>query len=381
MNSLFTGADEQWMRHALKLARRGEGLTRPNPPVGAVVVRQGKVVGEGWHRCAGDRHAEDLALRRAGEQARGATLYVTLEPCCTWGRRPPCTEAILAAGVSRVVAGVRDPNPRHRGRGLRQLAHAGVEVREGVCHAEAAALIEPFSRWVTRGRPWVTLKLAITLDGRIADAAGASRWITGLAARREVHSLRRRVDAILVGRHTVERDDPSLLPRPDGGRRPWRIVVSRTGAVPATAQLLHDDAVSRTLIAVSSRCSLAHERALRRSGADVIRLPEAAGGVDLSVLMLALGDRGFLHVLCEGGGKLAGALAHAELVDEYYFFVAPKLIGATGRPAIGADWTLADAPSLKWMEMRKMGGDLLVRARPGPRTRRPSLNDVQHSTS
>jgi len=352
------------MRRALELARRGEGLTRPNPPVGAVVVRGGRCVGEGWHRRAGGPHAEAIALRRAGERARGAALYVTLEPCCTRGRQPPCTEAILAAGVARVVAAIRDPNPLHRGRGFRRLAAANVAVDVGVGRAAAADLLAPFARWIVTGRPYVTLKLGMTLDGRIADASGASRWITGPRARAAVRQLRRRADAILVGRETVARDDPSLLPRPDGGRRPWRVVAASGGDVPLTARLLNDEAVGRTLIAVTDRCPPARERALRAKGADVVRLPAAEGGVDLAALLAALGARGLLHVLCEGGGALAAALVRAGAVDAAEFFVAPRLLGAAGRAAIGGGWPLAEAPAWRWTEIRRVGGDLWIRARP-----------------
>ncbi len=357
--------DERWMARAIELARRGEGRTRPNPPVGAVLVRNVRCIAEGWHRRAGGPHAEEIALRRAGAAARGATLYVTLEPCCTHGRRPPCTDAILAAGVARVVVAVRDPNPRHRGRGLRRLAAAGVEVVAGVGKAEAAALIEPFACWIRRGRPFVTLKLAATLDGRIADAAGASRWITGAAARREVQRLRRRADAVMVGRGTAAHDDPSLRPRPEGGRRPWRIVVASGGDVPLSARMLNDEAVARTMIAVSDRCSAERESVLRNKGAEVLRLPEAdEGGVDLAALLEALGRRDLLHVICEGGGALAASLFRAGLVDAVEYFLAPRLLGATARPAVGGGWSLAAMPELTWVDIRRLGRDAWLRLRP-----------------
>ena len=352
------------MRRALELARRGEGLTRPNPPVGAVVVRGGRCVGEGWHRRAGGPHAEAIALRRAGARARGATLYVTLEPCCTWGRQPPCTEAVRAAGIARVVAAIRDPNPKHRGRGFRRLVAAKIAVDVGVCRKEAADLLAPFARWIATGRPYVTLKLGMTLDGRIADSAGASRWITGPRARARVQQLRRRADAILVGRATVARDDPSLRPRPDGGRRPWRVVVARGGDVPLTARILNDEAAERTLIAVTERCPPARERALRAKGADVVRLPEADGGVDVMALLAAMGARGWLHVVCEGGGALAASLVRAGAVDALELFVAPRLLGAAGRAAFAGGWPLPAALAWRWTEVRRVGGDLWIRARP-----------------
>ena len=372
MRSPPTETDERWMRRALELARRGEGKTRPNPPVGAIVVRGGRCVGEGWHRRAGEAHAEALALRRAGARARGAALYVTLEPCCTWGRQPPCTEAILSAGVARVVASLPDPNPKHRGRGFRILRKAGVAVTVGAARAEAAELIAPFTKWIVHRRPYVTLKLALSLDGRIADSEGASRWITGPAARRAVQALRRQADAILVGRETVERDDPSLLPRPSLGREPWRVVADRMGRTPLKARLLQDEAVERTLIAVSERCPAEREAALRATGAQVERLPETEEGISPAALLEALGRRGLLHVVCEGGGALAGSLVRAGCVDEFWFFLAPKLLGAAGAAAIAGGWPMAEAPALEWVGGERVGRDWLIRARPAKRFRRES---------
>lgn len=357
--------DTAAMRRALELARAYEGFTRPNPPVGAVVVRDGRIVGEGAHPGAGQPHAEVFALRAAGAKARGATLYVTLEPCSTHGRTPPCTEAVVAAGISRVVAAVRDPNPRHAGRGLRLLRRAGIEVTEGIACDEAAVLIEPFGRWITRRMPWLTLKLATTLDGRIADAAGRSKWITGPAARQIVHDLRRRVDAIMVGAGTVLADDPSLLPRPARGREPWRVVVDTAGRVPVTAHVLSDAAVSRTVMATTDRCPDRRLAEWLAAGAQVAVLPAGEGGVSLAHLMGHLGGLGILHVLCEGGGGLAGSLARAGLVDEYLWFVGPRILGAEARPAIGgAGWPLETAPELAVSEVRKVGKDVMIRARP-----------------
>ena len=232
--------DERWMRRALALARRGEGCTRPNPPVGAVVVVRNRLVGQGYHQIAGGPHAEVHALRKAGRHSAGATLYVTLEPCSTQGRTPPCTDAIIAAGVRRVVVAVRDPNPRHAGRGLIVLRRKGIEIHEGVVADQATELLRPFAKWIQHKTPYVTLKLAMTLDGRIADAQGRSQWITGPAMRGAVHALRRRVDAILVGRETAAIDDPNLLPRPARGRQPFRVVVDSRGRLPPNLRMLHD---------------------------------------------------------------------------------------------------------------------------------------------
>ncbi len=242
---------KRWMLRALELAGCGEGLTRPNPPVGAVLVRHGRIVGEGWHRKAGGAHAEIEALNQAGQNARGATLYVTLEPCSTFGRTPPCTSAILAAGISRVVAAVRDPDPRHRGRGFQLIRRAGIDVVVGCCKHEAAALIAPFARRLVSGRPWVALKLGMTFDGKIADAAGRSRWITGAAARREVQRLRRASDAVLVGSGTILADDPALLPRPRHGRKTCRIVADARGRTPPSAKIFHKTGAGPLIIATT----------------------------------------------------------------------------------------------------------------------------------
>ena len=239
---------------------------------------------------------------------------------------------------------------------------------EGVCRDEAKEILAPFARWITTGRPFVTLKLGMTLDGRIADAAGASRWITGPRARAVVQRLRRSADAILVGRETVARDDPALLPRPDHRRRPWRVVVARGGGVPLTARLLNDVSSSRTIIAVAARCPPARERALRAKGAEVLRLPADSVGVDVRALLAALGERGVLHVLCEGGGALAASLVRAGAVDAYEFFVAPRLLGAAGAAAVGGGWPLAEMPALRWRDVRPLGRDLWIRAWP----KRPS---------
>lgn len=358
--------DEALMRRALDLARGREGLTRPNPPVGAVVVRSGRIVGEGAHPGAGKPHAEVFALRAAGRRARGSTVYVTLEPCCTQGRTPPCTDVILAAGVSRVVVAVRDPNPRHAGRGLRLLRKAGVKVLEGVGREPAAHLIEPFAKWIVTQRPWLTLKLAMTLDGRIADAQGRSKWITGSAARKVVHDARRRADAVMVGAGTVLADDPSLLPRPPRGRKTWRVIVDAAGRVPDTAQVFRDEAVERTLVATTNRCPDARMASWLAVGAQVAVLPGAGTGVDLPALMDHLGGLGLLHVLCEGGGALAGSLVRAGLVDEYLIFHAARILGGDGPVAAfgGPGWPLESAPSLRIREVRQIGPDLLVRARP-----------------
>jgi diaminohydroxyphosphoribosylaminopyrimidine deaminase/5-amino-6-(5-phosphoribosylamino)uracil reductase len=360
-------ADAGWMGRALVLAARGEGRTRPNPPVGAVVVdARGTLVGEGWHRRAGGPHAEVFALRQSGARARGGTLYVTLEPCSTHGRTPPCTEAVATAGIARVVAATRDPNPRHAGRGLRLLRRRGVAVEVGLMGDEAARLLAPFRKWVLTGRPRVTLKLGMTLDGRIADAAGRSRWITGPAARARVQDMRRRADAVLVGARTVLADDPSLLWRGRGGRG-LRIVVDTRGVVPVDRRIFTDGQAGRTIVATTVRCAAARRRAYEAAGAQVWVLPAGRGGrgVSLPRLMARAGEEGLLHILCEGGGELAASLARGGLVDDYVFFVAPSLLGGGALPVIGGEgWTMDDKPALCFTAVERVGRDVMIRAEP-----------------
>lgn len=355
------------MNRAIALARRGEGCTRPNPPVGAVLVRADRVVGEGYHRRAGGPHAEIHALRQAGAGARGATLYVTLEPCSTWGRTPPCTDAILAAGVKHVVVAIRDPNPRHAGRGLRLLRRKGVRVTEGVCADAARELLAPFAKWVTEQRPYVTLKLGISLDGRIADRTGSSRWITGPAARARVQALRRRVDAVMVGAGTVAADNPSLLPRPPRGRKPVRVILDAVGIARPNAKVFSDEAAGRTLLFVGPRYPRARTSAMRKRGVTVVAVRARGARLDLCAVMKELGRRGLLHVLSEGGGEIAAALIAARAVDEFLFFVSPRIIGGnTSRPAVGGPgWLLAEAPHLRFASVERVGCDILIRARAG----------------
>ncbi len=353
--------DRFWMNEAIRLARRAEGMTRPNPPVGAILVKNGRKIGQGWHRKAGGPHAEVFALRQAQEKARGGTLYVTLEPCSTTGRTPPCTDAILRSGVTRVVVGAIDPNPLHAGRGLRILRRAGIPVQAGICSEEAHALIAPFACRMLHQRPFFSLKLGLSLDGRIADASHSSRWITGPEAREQVQAMRRTADAILVGAGTVRHDNPSLWPRPDRQRNPWRIVLAGDGPLPLRAQLFTDAHVSRTLVAAPKGWQPACASAIRKSGATVLELPRKNR---LHALAHELGQMGILKVLCEGGGILAGEMIRARLVDELCVFLSPVLIGgpvgATGR----ARWPLTLAPRFIRREIRPVGHDLFIRLDP-----------------
>ena len=354
--------DARWMRRALRLARQAEGQTRPNPPVGAVVVKNGRVIGEGFHARAGQPHAEAQALNACRASPRGATLYVTLEPCSTTGRTPPCTERIIRDGITRVVVGCPDPNPRHAGAGLAQLAAAGIDVTDGVCRAHAEDLIAPFAKHITTGLPFVTLKLALTLDGHTADRNAQSKWITGEKARAEVQRMRRRADAVMVGSGTVLADNPSLLCRLPGGGELMRVIVDGSGRTPPTAQVYTDNAASRTIIATTAR----NAKAWAKNGAQVWMFkPGRTGRLPLRQLMRRLGDAGLLHILCEGGAELAGALHDAGLVDEYCFFYAPAVLG--DMKAIGSveghGTLLADMKRLTVKAVQRLGDDILVRAR------------------
>ena len=358
--------DEKWMRRAIELARLSEGYTRPNPPVGAVVVKDGRKIGEGRHTCAGCAHAEVEALNACKVSAQGATVYVTLEPCCTTGRTPPCTERILREGIARVVVGCHDPNGCHCGRGLELLTKHGVEVVYGVGEADATELIAPFSKHIVTGFPYVTVKLAMTLDGRIADRAGSSQWITGVAARAEVQKLRRRADVMLVGAGTVCADNPSLLCRDGGGEKLMRVVVDASGRTPACSQVCTDAAAARTIIATTPAAAAANAEAWARHGAQVWTfVPDKAGKIPLKRLMKRLGDAGYLHVVCEGGGRVAGALNDADLVDEFCFFYAPAVLGDTRALSgvAGRGSLLKKMRRMRCVEVRRVGGDVMMRVK------------------
>lgn len=351
------------MRLALELGRRGEGRTRPNPAVGSVVVRDGRVAGEGFHPRAGEPHAEIFALREAGEEARGADLYVTLEPCCHQGRTGPCVDAILAAGVARVFIGAVDPNPRVAGGGIARLEAAGVGVEMGILEGECRRLIAPFAKHVTTGLPHVTLKAALTLDGRTGTAGGDSQWISGPASREHVHRLRDRVDAIMVGIGTVLQDDPRLTTRlPEGsGRDPLRIVVDSDLRLPEVAAVLQDPA--NVLIAVTRKAPPEKIKRLLARGVEVVETAEREGRVDLIDLMRQLGARGIQSLLLEGGATLDSAALQARVVDRVMFFFAPILLGGSDGRAlfdgVGAA-RLADAVRLTDLRVERFGDDVLI---------------------
>ncbi len=358
--------DRKWMRRALTLARLSEGYTRPNPPVGAVVVRNGRKLGEGRHRCAGCAHAEVEALDACREPVAGATLYVTLEPCCTHGRTPPCTDRILRDGIARVVVGCHDANGCHCGRGLEILREQGVEVVYGVCESDALELVLPFFKHVTTGYPFVTLKLAMTLDGHIADRCSSSKWITGEAARDEVQRMRRRADAVMVGAGTVLIDNPSLLCRCGGGEKLMRVVVDAAGRTPAKAQVYTDDAAARTIVATTPAVAARKSKGWSENGAQVWTFaPDKDGRVPLKRLLKRLGAAGYLHVMCEGGGRLAGGLNDAGLVDEYCLFYAPAVLGDVRAVSgvAGQGCLLSKMPRMRFAEIKRFGDDVMMRVR------------------
>jgi diaminohydroxyphosphoribosylaminopyrimidine deaminase/5-amino-6-(5-phosphoribosylamino)uracil reductase len=355
--------DLAFMRAALALARRGLGNTWPNPAVGCVIVNDGCVVGRGWTQPGGRPHAETEALSRAGSAAKGATAYVSLEPCSHHGKTPPCAEALIAAGVSRVVAAIEDPDPRVSGRGMKRLRDAGIAVETGLCGEEAAELNAGFFSRVKEGRPLVTLKLATSLDGRIATASGESRWITGPAARERAHLLRATHDAVLVGTGTALADDPQLTCRLPGldHRSPVRLVLDRHLHLPATLRLFVEPAAWPTWVAALPSADPARHAALAGQGVKIITAePDAVGGIDLAALLRRLGDEGLTRLLVEGGGILAAALLRLGLVDRLVWMRAPMIIGGDGIAAIAALdlGALANSPRFTLLSS-EVAGDLI----------------------
>lgn len=369
MGADVAATDHAFMAQALRLARNGLYTTAPNPRVGCVLVRDGAVIGTGWHQRAGLAHAEVNALLAAGD-ARGATAYVTLEPCSHTGRTGPCCEALLEAGVTRVVVAMQDPNPAVAGRGMQRLRDAGVEVRCGVLEAQARALNPGFVQRMEKGRPWLRLKLAASLDGRTAMASGESQWITGPAARADVQRWRARSCAVLTGVDTVLADDCRLTVResagepfgPDPGRQPLRVVVDSSLRTPVEAQLLREPG---SVLIAHAEAPAQRASALREAGAELLKLPAADGRVDLSALLGRLAERGINEVLAETGATLAGALWLSGLVDELVLYQAPTLLGSLGRPLLVLPWSsMAQQQRLDIVSMIAVGEDMRIIARP-----------------
>jgi diaminohydroxyphosphoribosylaminopyrimidine deaminase / 5-amino-6-(5-phosphoribosylamino)uracil reductase len=353
------------MRRAFALARLAEGRTSPNPMVGAVIVKDGRVVGEGYHHRAGDPHAEVEALRDAGDSARGATMYVTLEPCAHYGRTPPCVDAIIAAGVAEVYYAIVDPNPLVNGKAHAQLEAAGIVARRGLCEDEARELIRPFFKHVTTGRPFVTAKFAMSLDGKIATRTGDSRWISNEASRQRSHELRNVTDAILVGVGTALADNPRLTTRlsplstwrrsgPSDVRHPLRIVVDSRGRAPILAEIFDPALPGKTVLATTAAAPCAHCDELRARGVEVWTLPDDGNGrVSLPALLDEIGRRGMLTLLVEGGSELLGAFFAEKLVDQVWAFVAPLIIGGRNAPGpVGGSGIEALAQAIRFRRLQ-----------------------------
>lgn len=351
------------MARALALAARGRGWVEPNPMVGAVVVRDGTIVGEGWHERFGQTHAEVNALRQAGDRAMGGTLYVTLEPCSHFGKTPPCADAVIAAGVSRVVAAMLDPFPQVSGRGAEQLRAAGIAVDIGVGELAARRLNAPYLKRLATGRPWVHVKWAMTLDGKIATRTGESKWISGEAARARVHELRGRMDAIIVGKGTLFADDPLLTARPPGPRTATRVVLTSTAhGMPSSCRLL--DTVADAPVLVATTAAAAQElSAWRERGAEVVTFPPTDPGLDVGLVLTELGRRGMTNVLVEGGADTLGRFRDAGEIDEVHAFISPKLFGGSAAPSpVGGSGIahLGEALKLAEWTVERVGDDVSV---------------------
>ncbi len=360
--------DRRWMRLALALARRGLGRVAPNPAVGCVIVKDGRLLGRGWTRPGGRPHAETEALRQAGEAAGGATAYVTLEPCAHHGKTPPCADALAVAGVARVVAAAGDPDPRVNGKGLAKLREAGVAVETGLLQDEAEEMNRGFLSRHRRGRPWLTLKLASSLDGRIATASGDSRWITGAESRRLVHLMRAESDAILVGAGTLRADDPALDVRIEGmeERSPLPVLLDPSLSLPARSRLARAAGARPVLALHGPNPDPSHAARLRAAGVELQEVAPAPAGLDPAACLRALADRGVNIAFCEGGGRLAASLLHAGLVDEIAWFAGGVALGEDALPALGPLGLsrLADASRWTCISHRRMGPDALTLWRP-----------------
>ena len=361
-----------YMARALSLAHQAVGTTSPNPPVGAVVVKEGQIAGEGHTLPPGQSHAEVVALQQAGQRAQDAILYVTLEPCCFYGRTPPCTNAIIEAGINEVHIATTDPNPKVNGKGRAELEAAGIKVSMEEPKEQVRALYEAYTKHVTAGMPFVIAKFAMTLDGKIATHTGDSQWVTGPTARRHVQQLRSKCDAIMVGINTVLHDDPQLTARDEDdyplSRQPLRVVVDSHARTPLTARLLGEPGDALIAVAGADQARVA---ALNDTGAQVLSLPEPANGrVDLSSLLATLGQRGIVRLLVEGGGTLLGSLFDQNLVDKVFAFIAPRIVGGQRAPSPveGRGISiLAEAISLQHATMESIGEDFLVIGYPSGR--------------
>jgi diaminohydroxyphosphoribosylaminopyrimidine deaminase / 5-amino-6-(5-phosphoribosylamino)uracil reductase len=365
--SSFALTDIQYMKKAINLARKGLGRTSPNPMVGAVIVRKGVVVGQGFHQKAGGLHAEPMAVAQAGKKAKGATLYVNLEPCNHFGRTPPCTQAILASGIKKVVLGMADPNPGVKGGGADWLRSQGIEVVEGILEEDCRRLNEVYIKWITTGLPFVIMKAAISLDGRIATRTGDSKWISNERSRLLVHRIRNQVDAVLVGIGTVVKDDPLLTVRLARGKikDPRRIILDPRLRISPKARILTGS--GKTLVISGSRAPILKKQELEKKGVEVLSLPDREGQISIKELLICLGRRGITSLLIEGGAEVYGSFLTERQVDKLFVFIAPCLIG--GRKALGmiggtGITQMTEAIRFKEMKVKPWSGDILVEAYP-----------------
>ena len=357
-------ADEDYMRQALRLARKGLGKTSPNPMVGAVIVKDNRVIGKGYHHYFGGKHAEINAIEDAEDSIDGATLYVTLEPCCYHGKTPPCVDAVIRNKIARVVIGTLDPNPKVSGKGVELLRQQGIETTVGVLEKECRSLNEAHSKYMTTGIPLVTAKFAQTIDGRIATAIGNSRWISSAQSRRLAHKLRTTHDAIMVGAGTVLTDDPQLTVRLFRGRNPVRIIVDSRLIIPLDAAALTDQKTTPTIVATTPRADAEKLSRLRDMGVEVLTTGESKEGVDLRQMLEMLGQRGISSVLVEGGARIITSLLRLNLVDNLVIIIAPKIIGK-GIEAVGElnITGVSEALKLTFKKIYRMGADLVIEAK------------------
>jgi diaminohydroxyphosphoribosylaminopyrimidine deaminase/5-amino-6-(5-phosphoribosylamino)uracil reductase len=354
--------DEHWMKRALRLAEKGRGRTSPNPMVGAVLVKNDEVVGEGYHAKAGEAHAEVLSLREAGEEANGATLYLNLEPCIHYGKTPPCAPAVIEARVRRVVVGMEDPNPFVKGRGLETLKKAGLDVEAGILEKECQRLNEAFCKYILKKEPFVILKVAATLDGKIATRDGESKWISGEASRRLVHRLRDQVDGIVVGINTILKDDPMLTARIKGGRNPNRIILDSRLRIQEEAKVI-EISPSKTIIATTELAGKEKIKKLEKRGIQILTLKSNQGRVDLRHLLTKLGEMEMMSLLVEGGSQINGSFLDEGLVDKILLFLSPKLIGDNQAQGIFGGRGVAnlrEAFSLDEIRAKRVGEDILL---------------------
>ncbi len=357
--------DEKYMRIAIKLAARARGLTNPNPAVGALIVKDDKIIGKGYHERAGLPHAEINALNEAGKAAKDASLYVTLEPCDHFGRTPPCTDAIIRSGIRKVIVGMKDPNPINNGRGIKKINRCGIKTKIGILGEEALSLNRPYLKFITKKIPYVTVKIAESLDGKIATRTGDSKWISSEDSRRYVHRLRGRVDAVMVGFDTVKKDDPLLISKLPVQKQPIRIIVDTYLNTPLDAKVFSHIRSSPVMIATTKKASMAKRRLYEDKGAKLLFAKLKNGKIDLKNLFKTLGKIQIMHIMVEGGGELIASLVKEKLVDQVLFFIAPKIVG--GKDAITpvegrGVGRISDAVILKNLKIKKFEKDILINA-------------------